>query len=171
MRTMISASALFAMALWGGTMLITGTRAQEPNVETRPSTRGALTESALGQMLEDMGYEPKKLKQGYLVAIKQDAWTYYVQLVLSPNREKIGLKATMGIVDDPTSIPAGQWLNLLSGNTDIAPSFFYFNKTNNTLYMHRIIDNRVVTPALIRQQVDAFCANIKDTSELWKFTK
>lgn len=171
MRKLISATALFAIALWAGTLLAGGLRAQDTNTEPRSVIRGSLTDDSMFQMLDDMGLEPKKLKQGYVVSIKQGDWTFNVQLLISPNKEKIGLNANMGTVEDPTTVTASQWMNLLASNTDTAPSFFYYNKANKVLYMHRVMDNRAVTSAILRQQIDAFCTNIKDTADLWKFTK
>ena len=171
MRKPITIVAVFAIILWAGTALVSRLGAQEPQDDGRSTARGVLSDTALFQMLSDMGYEPKKLKQGYVVSIKQGEWTYNVQFVISPNREKIGLNANMGTVEDAGVVTATQWMNVLVANTDIAPSFFYFNKNNRTLYMHRVLDNRYVVSALLRQQVDAFTANIKETADVWKFTK
>ena len=171
MRKPLSIIGIFAVALWAATLLVSRLGAQEPTDDTRPAARGALSDASLLQMLNDLGYDAKKLKQGYVVAIKQGEWTYNVQFVLSPNREKLGLNANMGTVDDTSTVTAAQWMNLLTANTDTAPSFFYFNKNNKTLYMHRVLDNRFITSTILRQQVEAFTANIKDTADAWKFTK
>jgi hypothetical protein len=167
-RKTISIAGLLGLILWAAAVSASRLGAQD---EVRPAARGVLTDTSLSQMLTEMAYEPKKLKQGYVVAIKQGEWTYNVQFVISPNREKLGLNANMGSVEDASTVTAAQWMNLLAANTDIAPSFFYYNKNNHTLYMHRVLDNRFITQAILRQQVDAFTANIKETAELWKFTK
>src|SRR5437016_1882512 len=96
MRKLISATALFAIVLWAGTLTVGGLRAQDTGAEPRTVTRGTLTDDTLFQMLDDMGLEPKKLKQGFVVSIKQGDWTFNVQLLISPNKEKIGLNANMG---------------------------------------------------------------------------
>ncbi len=171
MRKAISLIGILALALWSAAILVRRAPAQETQDTVRPVIRGALTDTTLLQMLTDMGYEPKKLRQGYVVAIKQGEWTYNVQFVISPNHEKIGLNANMGAVEDPSTVTAGQWMRLLAANMDTAPSFFYYNKNNHTLYMHRVLDNRSVTSTILGQQVDAFTTNIKETADLWKFTK
>jgi hypothetical protein len=167
----ISVLAVLAAILWSGTLVVGRLGAQESQNDVRPLTRGVLSDTTLLQMLTDLGYEPKKLKAGYVIAIRQAEWTYNVQFVISPNREKIGLNANMGVVEDPAAVSASQWMNLLAANTETAPSFFYYNKTNRTLYMHRVLDNRAMTSTILRDQVNAFTANIKDTADLWKFTK
>jgi hypothetical protein len=170
-RKTVSVIAALAITLWVGTLLIGRLGAQETQDDARPAAKGALSDSTLLQMLTDLGYEPKKLKQGYVVAIKKDEWTYNVQFVISPNREKLGLNANMGTVDDPAAITATQWMSVLAANTDIAPSFFYYNKAKSTLYVHRVLDNRCLSSTILRQQVEAFTNNIKETEDVWKFTK
>lgn len=171
MRNRAFAIAITALIVWTASLVVRRLSAQEIPDDARPAVRGALTDASMVKMLTDMGFEPKKLKQGYVVAIKQGEWTYNVQLLISPNREKIGLNANMGSVEDPATVTANQWMNLLAANTDTAPSFFYYNKNNKTLYMHRVLDNRAVTSAILRQQVDAFTTNIKDSADAWNFTK
>ena len=43
------------------------------------------------------------------------------------------------------------------------------SKETKKLYLHRVLDNREITPAYIRQQTENFCANIKNTGDVWKF--
>jgi len=122
-------------------------------------------------MLANLGLEPKPLSKGFLIAIKRDTWTLNMQLVLSPNLEKLGMNANLGKVDDPDSVTASEWKNLLISNGDIDPSAFYFDKDQKKLYLHRSLDNRAVTPEFLRKQIDNFGDNIKNTADLWKFTK
>lgn len=171
MRSKLFLTCTVLAALIAATLMTVRLAAQEPRGDATPIVRGALSDTSLVQMLTDLGYEPKKLKQGYVVAIKDAEWTYNVQLLISANREKIGLNANVGTVDDVNAITAREWLGVLQANTDIAPSFFYFNKSNRVLYMHRVVDNRLVTSALLRRQIEAFTGNIKETADVWKFTK
>ncbi len=54
---------------------------------------------------------------------------------------------------------------------DVDPSEYYVGKDQQKLYLHRTLDNRAISPAYLRQQIDYFCPNIKDTSKSWEFTK
>ena len=132
---------------------------------------GALVDDSLRKMLDGMGYEPKALSKGFLIAIKRDTWTINIQVVISPNGEKIGINSNLGIVENPDAVTAAQWKSLLAANADIDPSAFYFDATQKKLYLHRSLDNRGITPAILRQQVENFCGNMVDTSALWSFTK
>jgi len=131
---------------------------------------GGLTDAALKQMLLDMGYEPKGLSKGFLIAPKRGTWTINIQLVLSKDQSKIGLNANLGKVPNPETIPAASWLKLLVDNGNIDPSSFYFDKDQKKLYLHRVMDNRAVTPAVLRSQIENFSENVRDTNADWKFT-
>jgi hypothetical protein len=136
-----------------------------------PARAAALADDTLLQMLDTMGYAPTKLSKGYLVALKRDTWTVNIQVVLSPDNNKLGFNANLGLVDAPGNISAAQWMALLVSNGDIDPSFFYFDKTQGKLYLHRALDNRDVTPAFLRTQLETFANQVRSTSDLWKFTK
>jgi hypothetical protein len=130
-----------------------------------------LTRDGLSQFLSNMGYEPKGLSKGYLLAVKQDTWTLNMQVVISENGQKIGLNANLGKVEYPSSVTAEQWMKLLISNGDIEPSIFYFDKDQSKLYLHRAFDNRAMTPAIMRHEIEKFCSDIRSTEALWKFTK
>jgi hypothetical protein len=157
-----SKTSLVGFALIGSMIFLPMSKHEEP---------AALDNDSLKTMLDNMGYSPSPLSKGYLIAIKQDTWTYNMQLVLSPNGTKLGINANLGKVDDPTAVTADQWRILLEKNGDIDPSAFYFDKDQGKLYLHRTLDNRDLTPAIIRDQVTNFCSNIHDTESVWAFTK
>lgn len=131
----------------------------------------ALSNDGLSGLLTGMGYEPKPLSKGFLITIKRDTWTVSIQLVISANGEKIGMNANLGVVENPDAISAAQWRGLLAANEDVDPSSFYFSASDKKLYIHRVLDNHGLTPAFLREQIDNFYGNVKDTSKLWNFTK
>jgi hypothetical protein len=139
--------------------------------EAQGAQSGSLDNGALKDTLVNMGFEPKPLTKGYLLVIKRDTWTLNTQVVLSGDSTKIGLNANLGKVDDPDQVPAAAWRELLISNGDIDPSSFYFDKDQKKLYLHRSFDNRAVTPAALRKELDNFMDAIIKTADLWKFTK
>lgn len=134
-------------------------------------TAAQLNDEKLRQMLDGMGLEPKALSQGFVVTVRRDAWTTYVQLVISPDQGKIGLNANLGVVENPDAVTAGQWRALLGANQDIDPSSFYYDVPKKKLFLHCVMDNREVTPAYLRSQIDKFVENLTSTQTLWSFTK
>jgi len=163
MITSRSKSALLGVALCSSLVFLPAAK--------HPDEPGALDNDGLKVMLDNMGYAPSPLSKGYLIAVKRDSWTYNMQLVLSGDQTKLGLNANLGKVEDTSEVTADQWRTLLEKNSDIDPSSFYFDKYQKKVYLHRVIDNRAVTPEILRTQIDNFCGNIHDTSDAWSFTK
>jgi hypothetical protein len=170
MHKTLAATPILAIVLWFGTFLTTTVHAEQDSSASQ-QTGQALTNESLSTMLSNMGYEPKALSKGFLIAKKVDSWTINVQVVLSPNLTKIGMNANLGKVDKLEDITAPQLLTLLISNGDIDPSCFYIDRDQKKVYLHRSLDNRAVTPAFLREQIDAFCGNVRSTADQWKFTK
>jgi len=171
MRNRPSIVATIAIILWGCSALHPLVKADDQPTTAAAPTGQTLNDDSLKTMLDGLGFEPKKLSQGYLVVYKDDAWTYNVQLVISKDQSRIGMNANLGAIEDADNIPASKWLTLLQANGDIDPSTLYVDKDKSKLYMHRTLDNRAITPAYVRQQLTSFCNNIKDTSDDWSFVK
>ena len=165
MKGKVSGAGLLAIFLWGITILAPHVRASQPVAQ------GDLTSESLQKMLDDMGYLPKKLSVGYLISISRDSWTFHIQLVLSKDGSKLGMNSNLGAIPKPEEVAASTWLRLLEANGDVDPSAFYVDKQTQKLYLHRTLDNRGITPAILRGQIEAFCSNTKDTGKLWEFTK
>ena len=173
-RTTVALIVLCAAIVWVGSGAFTLRGAGDAKTiggTTAAVPSDALTDETLMKMLQDMGLEPKKLSKGFLVMISQDSWKLYAQLVLSSDGSKLGLNANLGMIADDAAVTADQWKQLMIANGDIDPSCFYYDKDQKKLYLHRSFDNRTLTAAIIRKQLDSFCSNIRSTEALWKFTK
>ena len=100
------------------------------------------------------------------MTVKRDAWTLYVQLVLSESGTKLGLNANLGDVT-AANVTAAQWEALMAANGDIDPSTFYYDPKQTRLYIHRVNDNRKLTAAIVRDQLDTFMEQIRSTEKIW----
>lgn len=129
----------------------------------------ALTNKCLAVMLTDMGYSPKALSRGYLIAIKQGTWTINMQLVLSPDGSRLGMNANLGKVTEE-SVTADQWKALLISNGDIDPISFYYDPAQKQLYLHRSDLNQHLTTEIVSNEISKFAETVKATENLWKFT-
>lgn len=130
-----------------------------------------LKDESLQQMLAGLGYSPKKLTKGFLIAIaRPNNWTISMQVTISPDGTKLGLNSNLGLIDEAT-VTAGQWVELLVANGTVDPSAFYFDRDQKKLYLHRSLDNRAVTPEFLHNQIEKFANNVVETEKLWAFTK
>lgn len=167
----IPTAALAAIVLWGSVALVQTIRAQESTQTDSRKSGQTLTYDSMQKMLDGMGYESKKMTTGVLVSIKKEGWTYPVHMILSDDKSKVGFSSVLGTVTDIKTVTASQWLGLLTANQDIDPSFFFVDKDTKTIYIHRVLDNRSITPAYLKVQTDNFCSNIKQTEKAWGFAK
>jgi hypothetical protein len=125
-------------------------------------------------MLTDMGLEPKKAGAGvYDVKLKHDGWDFTVRLSLSPSRKFLWMTQFLGKIPDVNKVPAAALAKLLTGTYDYCPCKFYFiadpkKKESVRLEIGRQIDNRGLTPALVRAELDQLCTNVKSSQPLWK---
>jgi hypothetical protein len=145
--------------------------AQPTSQAPSPPVAGQLDTAGLQAMLEGLGYETKALSKGYLVTIKQGTFTLYVQLLLSPDATKLGMNANLGEVANLDVVPAKKWLDMLVLNGSIDPSSFYVDRENKKVYLHRSIDNRGMTPLILRTQLENFSNNVVNSADTWDMTK
>ena len=173
MKNRASTVGIFVTVFVGSTALVASLRAQGNQGDQGDLRQGgqSLTAESLQKALDELGYGPRKLGNGYLISIKKDTWTYNMQFTISEDFSRLDVKANLGVIDRSEKITSAQWMSLMVANGNIGPSCFYFDKQAKKLYMHRVLDNRAITSAYIRQQTDEFCANIRETSTTWSFKK
>ena len=162
MKKVLSATAFFALVLWGCTTLSGVLHAQDT------AAGQALTTDSLKMTLDNMGLEPKKIGDRYQMMIKQDTWKIFVTITLATNNTKLLMRAHLASPADASKGDASQWLNLLSNNESLCPSTFALDKEQKNLYLIHSFDNRAVTPAVLRRETDNFATNIRKTAALWK---
>lgn len=172
-----NAIAKFAIVLWVCTAIGALVHAQDKSQPVPQAaapvavSNGAISDSGLKQMLTNLGYTPKELSKGYQVTIKRNNWTFNIQVVLSDNKEKMGMNTIAGDVKQPLDVPAASWLALLETNPNIDPTTFYFDNKQNRLCLHRACDNRGITQEILAKELDSFCFDVVSTAKYWRFTQ
>ena len=127
---------------------------------------GGLDDGKLQSMLVGLGYAPTQLSKGLLIQGKRGTMTMYVQTVLSADGRKLGLNANMGLVD-LDAVTAAQWKSLLALNGDIEPTMFYLDVEKKKVYLHRVLDNRSMTPEILQRELNTFMDQIQSTEKTW----
>jgi hypothetical protein len=141
--------------------------------EAKPAA-GVLTPATLEKTLTDMGLEPKKVNdRAWDVKLSRDGWDFSIRISLTASGQTLWLTATLVQVGDINKVPAQALAKLLKGNFDYGPCMYYFfadpKKTGaGSVVMGRAIDNRGLTAALIRAELDRICTNVKSSHPLWK---
>jgi hypothetical protein len=130
-----------------------------------PSADGKLDSEALRKMLEGMGFELKSIGTD-----KAPKWEFKVTgkgfdipvgAELSSSRNYIWFTVLLN-----TDATKANPTELLKRNAKIQPSQFYVT-TKGNLMMAVAIDNRAVTPAVTRRNIDTLSDNVSTTADAW----
>jgi hypothetical protein len=159
-----------ALALGAG-----AARAQQEPVSAEAGAKSdacrALDEQDLPRLLENMGFEPETVDEGvYKVTIEQDSWTFYLRFSLSTdNRTRLWMTSSFGEIKEIDKVPPAPFIKLLETNDGIGPAHFYITTSGEAkrLNVAKALDNRGITPAVLRREIDSFLGIIKSSVSQW----
>ncbi len=131
-----------------------------------------LTPHALGAFLTQMGYTFNRVDSAearyiYHLTLPRTGGTFYVSVVLSPNRANLWLCAYLPCVPLPASNLGEHLLKLLEASSDASPAFFDCVGSNKQLRLSLRLENRDLTPQLFRESLEHLLAWLARTSALW----
>lgn len=131
------------------------------------ATPDRLDAAGLKTMVAGLGYEVKDLntevgKEKYEFAVKKKSFNIPIGTELSNSKNYVWLTVFLG----PNS-PTKPHEDLLKANYSIQPSFFYIT-TKGNLMMAEAIDNRDITPAILRRVIDKLSDDVDANSALWQ---
>lgn len=149
----------------------TATRADEPKKDppkAKEPTR--LDFKALGEMLTDMGYDPKVTDnntfQKIQVSTAKDG-AYSVWLSVSPSKQYVWLYTSFSLPEGFEKAPAASWRKLLEKNDDIGPALFGVDESAKRLVLRQPVANADITPAQLRKAITGYVDTITKNKDLW----
>jgi hypothetical protein len=169
----------FAAALLASVLGIAAAnaRADEPAkpapIPSQPAVQAVppLTDAALLEMIQKMGYEAQieKTDKGniYSLNIKRGTWTYIIDVSLSPSKTKLWLSGWLSELPPNEKISVDKLLDLLEGSWTYGPAHFRYHKKFRQLNIGLCLDNREISPAVLREQLESFMETMKKSELLW----
>jgi hypothetical protein len=128
---------------------------------------GEFTDSTLKSSLAGLGYEPKDLGDGlYEITVEQKDLTVPLRAFLSKSKLKLWLSVTVMLKDGVAKLTRDDLQKLLEKNVDIGPAHFMIEA--GVLKIKMPIDNRGITPAILRKELDYIGQRVSDTRDLWQ---
>jgi hypothetical protein len=170
-KTLAATAALTLVV--GLAMMCSAQSGPKPAPAPQAATEGVLTEESLRTMLINLGYTPEESKSTngttlfYIKATRGDM-SYNPYICLSPSKTKIWAQTSLGDFDANDGARA---LKMLELNFKIGPSHFVHIPGDKTVYMFSPMDNRGVTPKILKDQIDQLLNNCESTKEVWSVTK
>ena len=125
---------------------------------------------ALGEMLTDMGYDPKATDGDRFhkiqVPTSKDG-TYSVWLSVSTSKQFVWLYTSFTLPDGYEKAPAATWRKLLEKNDDIGPALFALEEDKKRLVLRLPVNNADLAPAQLRKAITGFADTITQNKGLW----
>lgn len=126
-----------------------------------------LNAESLKKMAEGLGFELKTLnteagKEKYEIPVKTATLNIPVGAEISSSTNYIWLTVNLG----PNS-SAKKHEEMLKSNGVIQPCFFYVS-SKGALLMAEPIDNRGITPAILKRCLDKLVADVDKTTAIWQ---
>src|SRR5262249_28822161 len=118
-------------------------------------------------------YQTEKLKSGtlYYLDIKRGTWTYVIDVSLSPSKTKLWFSGWLSKLPDDEKVPADKLLSLLEASWTNGPTHFRYHRPWTQLNMGVALDNKAVTAASFRSQMELFMDQMKNPEPLWNVKK
>lgn len=142
-----------------------------PGMAGAQTEEKALTGLELKALIQNMGYETKDLnaeegKEKVEFMVQKDGFDVWIAAEVSASKRFIWLTTFLGPTSKISNF-AVRAPKLLEGNARIQPCQFYVTDRGN-LNIALAIDNRNVTPAVLRLRMDKVAADVASSNDLWK---
>lgn len=126
-----------------------------------------LKQEGLSEFLQNLGYEVKELGEGaFEFQTTEGDLTIYVVTNISKSGQKVWMTINLGDMPEAERNDAPRLLGFLRSNAEIQPTHFFVRGDN--LRIGVAMDNRGITPAMYRKQVDALAETVFKTRKLWE---
>jgi len=128
-----------------------------------------ITRTQLKEKLQEMGFTVKTInekagEEKYEVTHAGSGFNVPLGYEISPSTNFIWITAFLGKAD---TLSSEKPLAMLKENGKIQPSFFYITSKNNVM-MAVAVENRGITPAILRRHIDKLVADVSKTSAVWQ---
>ncbi|MEQ9411515.1 MAG: hypothetical protein RIK87_27620 [Fuerstiella sp.] len=152
-------------------LLLTGTVSGQDGETSLPP--GALTEDALGEMLNTIGLKPVKTEKRYDFAFKTsvrgEEWKFSMSAVLSRNGESLWVMAWLDEIPKRSSeVPQLALLRLLAANDRMGNGkFFAYIPNNKRFVLQRVVKNERVTTKRMMEALQDLAISVADEYPNW----
>jgi len=128
------------------------------------SSSALITKANLKQSLENLGYETVDLgSDTYQIKLVQGA-SVPISVALSSDGSRIWLITNLG-KKVLSNLSSERLIKMLQSNRNIGTSFFAL--TTDRLEMLSVLENRSITPVLLRKAIELQASNVSNTVALW----
>ena len=118
-------------------------------------------------MLTNLGYEVKEPgKTTFEIPMVAAGLNIPTRAFISKSKTKIWLSVALQTKEQVDKLSGEDFRKILESNVDIGPCHFMIE--GGWLKMKMAIDNRGVTPAVLRSELDYLAARVGDSKAVWQ---
>lgn len=123
-------------------------------------------------MVETLGYETKELngtagKEKYEFKVTRTGYDLPMAIEISPSKNYIWITLFFGKLSSETTLSQSQLYKMLTANYTVQPCQYYITDSRNVM-LAIAIDNREVTSAVMRRNIDKLADDAVKTADVWK---
>jgi len=131
------------------------------------ATDSKLDDAGLKGMLGNLGYEVKEPGVStFEVSITSQGLNIPTRVFLSKSKTKLWLSVALMTKDGVEKLTREDYRALLEKNVDVGPCHFMVE--GGWLKMKMALDNRSITPAVLRTELDYLSARIGESKAVWQ---
>jgi hypothetical protein len=142
----------------------------------QPLNQGELTPNSIPPLLAGLGFEPKESGPGtWDITSTRGGLDVPIAVALSKSGRKLWMTVFLTELDDKTRADAPRLLELLRKNFETQPGHFFVVKdaptsgpVKDSLKMAIALDNRGITPADLKREIDKLSDDVVGSRALWE---
>jgi hypothetical protein len=138
-----------------------------PTFSLKQDFAATIKPDTLKTMISGLGYEMKDLTtEKWEFTVTKSNTDIPIAAEISKSGARIWLTVFLGTISAKDKGDAGYMLELLKKNSEIQPVQFYSTEKDE-LMMGLPLDNRGMSPAILRKQIDFLTDQVVATDKLW----
>jgi len=133
----------------------------------------SLTKDNLGEVLTNLGLRPEKVNEKrYRMQTDRGGIRFMISASISNDGTEVWLNTYVAEIADIAKLPVDVMDKLMIASNDYGPSHFTFvageKPGARSVYLHRALDNRRLSPAMIHDAIDNLASDVVGAKPLWE---
>jgi len=122
--------------------------------------------ASLSEMLRNAGLTPRELDTRIVsVKVRSGESTLPVLMTFTEDHNRLRMVMILGV--HKNGIPSETLMGLMDANRENAAAFFAYSKKQRRTELHRIVENRSMTPDRLKAELGGMARIASQTRELW----
>ena len=137
-------------------------------VPAQPSPQRLAGPLSLSQMLTQAGMQPKELDGSIVgVSLNVAGKSLPVLMTFADNFDRIRMVMILNTLGEGQSLSSDNLIAMMDANRENSSVFFAFSKKQRRTELHRIVDNRSLTPSRLKAELETLIRVAEASQDAW----